>query len=533
MIYCHKLPPLLVGLICIFWQTPANSQTFYVATNGSDQVSNGSQEQPWATIGYAIDQVNDGATIEVAAGTYNGRVRLDQQFSNPVTIRSSEPYQARLRHNGGAVLTCFSCQGIVIEGFDIAHASNNIGGLVIQIQTSNPAIPASNVTLRNNIIHDSTDNDLLKINNAAQSILVENNIFYNQAGSDEHIDINSVNNITVQDNVFFNSLSQSITSSYIVIKDSNGDSDGVLGAKDIDVKRNVFLNWQGNDGQSFVRVGEDSTANFEAERVLIENNLMLGNSRTMMRSAFTVQGSKDITFRFNTIVGDLPSRNFAARLLALGSNQANSNIQLSNNIWSDPSGTMGTEGFNGADVFESPIGSNDSVLIDNNLYFNGGNAIPIDASQDVMVADDLNAIFADPQLPNQSDLVLPTYNGTFFGGGFSSIREVFESLAMRFGEPARGSVVIDRASTDSVPLDDLLGSIRGNSPDIGAIELDASTPIGELGDVNLDGAVDFSDISPFITLLSSGVFQAEADLDESGVVDFADIAPFIEALSGP
>ena len=52
-----------------------------------------------------------------------------------------------------------------------------------------------------------------------------------------------------------------------------------------------------------------------------------------------------------------------------------------------------------------------------------------------------------------------------------------------------------------------------------------------LGDVNLDGAVNFFDIGPFIAVLSSGEFQAEADIDGSGTVDFLDIAPFIVTLS--
>jgi len=47
----------------------------------------------------------------------------------------------------------------------------------------------------------------------------------------------------------------------------------------------------------------------------------------------------------------------------------------------------------------------------------------------------------------------------------------------------------------------------------------------------VDGVVDFLDIAPFITLLSTGVFQAEADVDESGQVDFLDISPFIVILS--
>ena len=53
-----------------------------------------------------------------------------------------------------------------------------------------------------------------------------------------------------------------------------------------------------------------------------------------------------------------------------------------------------------------------------------------------------------------------------------------------------------------------------------------------LGDVNMDGVVDFFDIAPFIELLSSQTFQAEADIDGNGVVDFFDIQPFIDILSG-
>ena len=53
------------------------------------------------------------------------------------------------------------------------------------------------------------------------------------------------------------------------------------------------------------------------------------------------------------------------------------------------------------------------------------------------------------------------------------------------------------------------------------------------GDVNLDGLVTFSDIAPFIAVLSSGQFQAEADCDVNGVVNFSDISPFIARLSSP
>jgi len=61
------------------------------------------------------------------------------------------------------------------------------------------------------------------------------------------------------------------------------------------------------------------------------------------------------------------------------------------------------------------------------------------------------------------------------------------------------------------------------------LTLGGATPL--LGDVNLDGTVDFLDISPFIVLLSTNTFQLEADIDGSGAVDFLDISPFIVLLS--
>ena len=52
------------------------------------------------------------------------------------------------------------------------------------------------------------------------------------------------------------------------------------------------------------------------------------------------------------------------------------------------------------------------------------------------------------------------------------------------------------------------------------------------GDINLDGVVDFADIPPFIAVLQSGVFRAEADVNCDGVVDFADISAFIVVFQG-
>jgi len=51
-----------------------------------------------------------------------------------------------------------------------------------------------------------------------------------------------------------------------------------------------------------------------------------------------------------------------------------------------------------------------------------------------------------------------------------------------------------------------------------------------LGDCNLDGMVDFSDIPAFIQLLMSGEYLEQGDCNEDGIVNFSDIPAFIEIL---
>ena len=62
----------------------------------------------------------------------------------------------------------------------------------------------------------------------------------------------------------------------------------------------------------------------------------------------------------------------------------------------------------------------------------------------------------------------------------------------------------------------------------------AEKPSGVLkGDVNMDGIINFLDISPFILALSSSEGAPdEADCNCDGIVSFLDISPFILKLAG-
>ena len=105
---------------------------YYIATDGNDSTGEGSPENPWATINYALSAVPDGSTILVRPGTYTGRTSLRGTFSQGVTIRSEIPYQARLRNNGTVVI-CFYGRGITLEGFDIAHSGPGSGALPLHL----------------------------------------------------------------------------------------------------------------------------------------------------------------------------------------------------------------------------------------------------------------------------------------------------------------------------------------------------------------------------------------------------------------
>jgi hypothetical protein len=537
----------IVAALTVLNTTSAIGAVYYVATNGSDTTGNGSSETPWATITHALDMVEDASIILVRPGTYEGRIRLRGTFAESVTVRSEQPYQARLRHTG-TVVTCYYGQGITMEGFDIAHSGPGAGALVVQIQDlrgieSGGDDIVSHITLRNNILHDSYDNDILKINNGAGQITVEGNMFYNQTGSDEHIDVNSVTDIVIQDNIFFNDfagsgrLNENDTSSYIVVKDSNADDDTNLGSRRITIRRNIFLNWEGSTGSNFILIGEDGQSYYEAVGVDVENNLLLGNADNVMRAPFGVKGGQNITFLNNTIAGDLPALAFAMRLNTEGDNPANDQIKFYNNIWSDPAGTMGAENSSRPNDFsDTPIGETADFELDNNLYWNGGFDIPEDSAELVNYTDYTARMVDDPQLGTHQGLVLPRWDpdDTGFADGSATIRQAFEQLVELYGTPAEGSPAIDAANFSVAPLDDILGNLRpaGAESDVGALEVGARELPG--GDINADNAVNVLDIQLCVNVVlgleTNPTIVANSDINDDGRVSTSDVDLLVELV---
>jgi hypothetical protein len=446
--------------------------TYHVAPGGNDDPRGGSAERPWGSISFAVKRVPDGSTILVKPGTYNGRVGLERRFERGIVIRSQVPYRALLRHRE-RVIYCYGCAGITIEGFDVAHNGPGAGALVAQIDGRGDG-STKNIVIQNNILHDSYNNDILKVNNGARRVVIRGNIFYNQHGRDEHIDANSVEDVSIEDNVFFNDFAavgrrpDENTGSFIVVKDSNEDEDQILGSRGIGIRRNVFLGWEGGRAYGFLLLGEDGKPYFEVQGAMVENNLFLGDSRVEMRSPFGIKGARAVTFRHNTIVGDMPGRAFATRINREGRNHAPDDIRFFNNVWADPTRTMSR-------LSDSEPEDVKSFALQNNCYWNGGAELPRGRGQAIEAAHDSRAVLADPGLPAVGQVVRPRWLAAQgrFADGSPTIEKVRERLIETHARPRSGSALIDRADPSQAAKEDIRRVPRTGKPDIGAYERDA------------------------------------------------------------
>ena len=450
---------------CIYWVAPSPV--------GND-INPGTEMQPWATLERAAASVPDARCIVwFQDGTYIGDNRIKRRFETYTRFAAINPYKV-IFQNSGPVVSIVGGSRMSLEGFVFQHSGPDATPLVVQVYR-NEDIWSEYITFRNNIFRDSYNSDLLKIYNGARFVTVRNNLFYNQGASDQHIDVNSVTDVTIQDNVFFNDFAASgrplenDTKHYIVIKDSNENDDGMLGAERITVQRNIFLNWQGNPGDTFLQVGNDGKPYFEARDVSIQNNLFIGNSTSLIGAAFGISGAKNVEFINNTITGDLPSDAYAARIVTKEMNPKNENITFCNNIWSDPTGTMGIITEDGNNGFSEGRPENTLDLsLDSNLYWNGDELIP-DGDLLSPLRDDLHGIIANPRLETDfTDLVLPVWEGTKFRSGNLQIRDEFLRLAEKYASLGQTSPALRRGNLTCASGHDIFRSPRDLRPSFGA-----------------------------------------------------------------
>jgi hypothetical protein len=444
----------------------------WVAPSGDDR-NRGTRSAPWATLEHAVEAVPDrGCTVWFESGIYTGSHEIERRFRERTLFRAVEPYRAVLENDGTILDIGDAASRMTFRGFRFRQTPGASGVAVYVSGGEGPKPAPNHLTFANNIFHDAFDEDLLKIRSRARAITVRGNLFYNQGSNEQHIDVNSVTNVVIEGNIFFNDFEASgrrvdgSTKHFIVVKDSNEGADGLEGSERIAIRRNVFLNWQGGE-ESFLSIGNDGKSYHEAERVWIENNLLIGNGRDEVNAPLTVHGARDVVFANNTVVGNMPSDAYAFEVDVKGRNPRNQNIGFWNNIWSDPTGTMGTfSDGDRANTFD--------LVLDNNLYWNGGGRIP---SGDLVspLRHDARRVVRDPRLAtDQASVTLPVWDGAAFRSGQTSIRAEFARLVRAYGAIPAGSPAVGRALRSAAPLRDILGRLRDRHPDLGAFEVPRS-----------------------------------------------------------
>jgi hypothetical protein len=506
--------------------------TYYVALTGNNTTGDGSKSKPWATVKHAIEHtpVAGGHEIIVQSGTYPSIGYITTQFETPVLLRAETPYKTTLQdptgHRAGYL---YAAKNIIIAGFNIAGNPNwtgawNQNAYVFQIDK------CENIVLENNIMHDSYNNDVLKLNNYSYDCEVRGNIFYNQesAGGHQHIDANQVYNCIIEDNIFFNDYpasgrQRSINASgFVVVKSSvlrmqieSGEISLAeatdKGSRNITIARNVFLNWFGRVDQPIILLGEDALPLYEVNDCVVENNLFIHNevyatkeeslqydknhTANRIGGTWAIKGVNNVNFRANTITGFIQHGwhgynngdghfGYALRIAIetgnLGTNPPNKDITVSNNIFTVPVKSVRGEGQLGIIAG----GRKEWLLsgkIDNNVYYNCG--MPLREGTTETAADaltfsmDVHKIVGDPLLETDlsyGKVIPPAWNAVTnsIAGGHSTIEKARIDLINKFGKPASSATPgYDAANNANMPDRDILYNLRGGKPDIGAVEL--------------------------------------------------------------
>lgn len=419
----------------------------YVAPTGDDTTGTGSEAAPWATPAHAATQATAGMTIVVRAGTYPGPVELGGIFDPPVTLRAETRYRSRLTGDG-MVVRCFGCAGWIVEGFEIMQEPGAQDLPMVLVNGD-----GRRVVIRNNVLHDTRASTLVRVA-SGQDVVIARNLLYNAADIGVHLA--DATNAIVEDNLIFSDFAASGRSGeqqmlpMIWLEDFAG-----IGNRGHRVRRNVVMRWEGAVTDSIIALRGMTGA-------VVENNLVVGNGVAPTEAALAIDGGASIVARHNTITGDLPGEAFVSltRRIATAPSQ---DVSLLNNVWADPTGTMG-------DFADGPPADALSLTLSHNLYWNGGKPVPDDAADAAGPSRDLAAVVADPMVP-AAGAVLPVWDAAqgVFADGSTTICEAFLAAVLAHGTiaPEGGAHL---AATPTAIGHDILGNPRTGATSIGCYE---------------------------------------------------------------
>ena len=166
--------------------TPAG--TYYVSKDSGNNANPGTLASPWATIGYAKDQISGGDTIIVREATtpYNEYLLNITGDSGtaaaPTTIKAYPGETPSLTGptNVNYIIAFTGVQHWLVEGLEMSGPNHCIRIRQLDNPNPTPDVPSSNITVRNCNLHDTT-NQLVFVHGVSSFITLENNTMSNPA----------------------------------------------------------------------------------------------------------------------------------------------------------------------------------------------------------------------------------------------------------------------------------------------------------------------------------------------------------------
>lgn len=462
---------------------PIAEGTYYVAPNGSNQNA-GTINQPFKTIQHAVDLARAGDVILVRGGVYHETVtvRSSGTAERPITL-AAYPGETPVI-DGAYTLPAGSWSGcndsvsppkcyhygpllhvqgnhVIIDGFEITRSLGR--GLLV----NRPNARVSNVTIRNNQIHDNR-NAAIKIIEADHVLVEGNSVWHSgdyatndRSGSPGGDTFNPnlgwpiavsdrrASHVTYRGNHVFENWSEGIgadvDSTQIVIEDNVLYDNRALQiyvhrAQNVIVQRNLAyctnnpLFWRGGNPPPGIVLNNESqfSNNQTTENVEIVNNIVAGCRQNLAFWGSNQYTVRNVLVAHNTLVNAYTNTGQQDAIgLSLSNGNTYQNVRIINNLVYQPNGRVAS-------------GSSAAGLSFANNLWSQTPPTAVQGAGDIVG----NPSLGNPNAPLAAGAVRPEWY-----------------------KLQSGSIAVDQASRSGAVTHDFFGAARASQPDIGAHEL--------------------------------------------------------------
>ncbi len=376
--------------------------TLHVATNGKDS-NDGSASAPLLTIAAAAKKATaPGTCIAVHPGSYHevasSGFATDGTDVAPIVLYSSDdagkpnPLGATIDADNYSVDTPIiniSADHIIVDGFVMQHMSTQLQDQPIHFDGLLKHKGAGGIVRRCKI---SGGWDQLKVNQAASGITVENNEFFGEFGH-IGISITGVVGMTLHGNYFHDWASG-----------DNGSIQIKGGSSQVLVDGNLFANITGAAGVVALGDGCDATCDIDPDHFACVDSAVVNNVMVNVPRLVDFGGAKNCAALNNTAV-DSATQTVAFKLIPATTNgtmKECTDAHIENNIVYAKSGGLADIVQIGGGVDNNSAASATNLVMDYNLFYNGGSAISY--GQNHPNGADAHSMTADPKFVNSGGM---------------------------------------------------------------------------------------------------------------------------------